>query len=61
MPRGKVYCKPWTEKDIQDAIDYLRAGHTKNVTKIAAKFSVPHHTLHNHWLHLHAPAWWAHE
>jgi len=61
MPKGKIYRRPWTEQNIQDAIDYLRAGHTKNVTKVAAKFSVPRYTLRNRWLGLHAPARRAHE
>lgn len=56
MVKAKVYRKKYTEKDIQHAIDYLQAGHTKNVSLAADKFHVPHCTLRNRWLGLHGPA-----
>src|SRR5882762_7195347 len=61
MPKAKFYRRTWTEKDLQDAIDYLRSGHTKNLSLAADKHNVPCTTLCNRWLGLHGPAQCAHE
>jgi hypothetical protein len=47
MVRAKVYRKSYTEQDVQNALDYLRAGHTKNVSLAADTFGVKCGTLHN--------------
>jgi hypothetical protein len=49
MPKAKVWRKTWAEHDIQKALDYLRAGHSSNISKTADKFGVPRRTLGNRW------------
>jgi hypothetical protein len=56
MVRVKVYCKSYSEQDVQNTLDYLRAGHTKNVLLAADTFGVKRGTLHNHWLGHSVPA-----
>ena len=56
MVRVKVYCKSYIEKDVQNALGYLCAGHTKNVSLTADIFGVMCSTLCNHWLGHSVPA-----
>ena len=56
MVRVKVYCKSYIEKDVQNALGYLCAGHTKNVSLTANIFGVMCSTLCNHWLGHSVPA-----
>jgi len=53
MSKAKVFQRMWTEHNIQDAIDYLHAGHTTQVATAARKFNVLWLTLHSHWFGLH--------
>jgi hypothetical protein len=56
MVRAKVYRKSYTEQDVQNALDYLRAGRTKNVSLAADTFGVKRGTLCNRWLGHSVPA-----
>lgn len=61
MTKAKVYRKLWTENALQDAINYIRAGHTTQYSKAAKKFQVPYYTLRNRYLALNDNARHAHE
>jgi hypothetical protein len=52
MVRAKAYHKTYSEKDVQDAIEYLHAGHAKDIKLVANKFGVKYGTLRNHYLGL---------
>jgi hypothetical protein len=56
MVRAKAYRKAYSEKDAQDAIEYLHAGHTKNIKLVTNKFGVKYDTLHNRYLGLNTAA-----
>ena len=56
MVRAKVYRKSYTKKDVQNALGYLRVGHTKNVSLAADIFGVKRGTLRNCWLGHSVPA-----
>jgi hypothetical protein len=45
MVRAKAYRKAYSEKDVQDAIEYLHAGHTKNIKLVANKFGIKYGTF----------------
>jgi hypothetical protein len=56
MVKAKVYRKSYTEQDVQNALDYLHAGHTKNVSLAADTFGVKRGTLRNRWFSYSVPA-----
>jgi len=56
MAKAKVYHKSYTEKDVQDAIDYLHSAPKKNLVYAANHFGVKYGTLRNRWLRLSLPA-----
>ena len=56
MVRVKVYRKSYTEQNVQKALSYLCAGHTKNVSLAADIFGVKRGTLRNRWLGHSVPA-----
>jgi hypothetical protein len=56
MVRAKAYHKAYSEKDVQDAIEYLHAGHTKNIKLVTNTFGVKYGTLHNCYLGLNTAA-----
>jgi hypothetical protein len=61
MVKVKAYCKDYSKQDVQDAIKYLHAGHTKNIHLVAKKFGVKYGTLWNHYLGLNNAANWSQE
>jgi hypothetical protein len=54
--QGKAYRKAYSEKDIQDAIEYLHAGHTKDIKCVTNKFGIKYGIFHNHYLGLNTAA-----
>jgi hypothetical protein len=56
MVRAKAYRKAYSEKDVQDAIEYLHTGHTKNIKLVANKFGIKYGTLRNCYLGLNTAA-----
>ena len=56
MAKAKVYYKSYTEKDVQEAIDYLHSAPKKDLVYAANHFGVKYSTLCNCWLGLSHPA-----